>query len=510
MRKILLFVASLLLGVGFSTSTFAACDSSSAAYYDWGPNCTQAQAVTSVTTNWLPWQDVSYNAVVCVGVNAVTGEYGGVCSHSQVSVSRSFSPDCFPGEIRDGSGQCVPACPTNAAIPESDPLCAACGPGLMKYEGQCVPDCASRSGQTGNGEYLLCNVPYSEDAQLGVGGCPTAAGFIGGGFQDGGCIVQPDGNFVCQHYADGRVTCTFDYTVTSTKAPMSNETEGTPSTAPGSPKAEQPPPTPQPPETPPKPVDPAPPPPSCGPGYTLSAGTCVSTTAPENNPPKCPIGYIQSGPNSCVSPNMEIKCPGGYILNAANKCESMGDLVDIKKQSTNSCGGVGQPACKTVLVDAQGNPLSIGQCGGAGQPACKYLAVDENGVPVTHCGGVGQPRCGTQLTDGDGNALFFTRDAGADGSAVGAITDAMGQAAQAVTSASTDDVAHGWTLSLASIFPQSAQCSAWVFNVGGGTQTIDPCPTADKIRSIAEFALYVLTAFSLFRILFGARGAVRS
>lgn len=190
---------------------------------------------------------------------------------------------------------------------------------------------------------------------------------------------------------------------------------------------------------------------------TTSTPTTAGTPASSPSSFACPVGY-HAVDNSCVSsaPPSSHGCPVGATLNASGLCESLANIPVGDATKTGNCGAPGQPACVTTdksLLD------SIKELFG-------FKTSDM-----------------TSIQDSAKSPISF-----------------MDNISNAGYSPS-----HGWTKSLPSLFPQAATCAPWVFHIGGGDRVINPCPTADKIRSIAEYCLYVLTVFGLFRILFGTR-----
>lgn len=186
-----------------------------------------------------------------------------------------------------------------------------------------------------------------------------------------------------------------------------------------------------------------------------TGGTPTTSSGPgtPSQPAKviCAIGFVDNGAG-CVSAGQPSThgCPAGTTLNAANKCE---DLTNLPSSS-------------------QGNSATPGNCGAPGQPACDTVVKSE---PLTQS----EQGLLTSIVNDhrNGTISWFGN----------IINQSLPQ--------------HGWTWAPAI---ESATCEVWELTAGGRTMSIDPCPTIDKIRTVAGYALYVFAAFSIFGMVFNS------
>jgi len=194
-----------------------------------------------------------------------------------------------------------------------------------------------------------------------------------------------------------------------------------------------------------------------------------------------------SGGTVTAAPPASVTCPTGLTYEAdynglGPACIDYGDPGS--PSTTDAPGTTPTPdttACPVgYAIDTQG------RCVGAA-PTDGYSCPVGFTLEGTNCVSAASGAIGT-------TAANYSGEASAIGAAWAGVTGLFDQAKNA-------NPIHGWNLSLPSIFPSAPQCATWTIL----THVIDPCPTANKIRNIAEFCLYVLTVFGLFRILFGPR-----
>ena len=207
---------------------------------------------------------------------------------------------------------------------------------------------------------------------------------------------------------------------------------------------------------------------SCPTGYSLDTanGVCVSGgsagtaststtagTAPVAATGACPVGYTEQPDGTCngAPTNNPVGggsfCPAGYSL--------------VNGQCTNS-----------------------GTANGAGTISSSGT-VQSHGTGTGSCGGINEPPCSVTPTNASGVDLTTVTAAG-----TGLIS-------------STSAPSHGWTWSVS--LP-TATCSTWTIATGGRTLSIDPCPTMTMLRDLFGYVFYILTAWSLFHILFRSEG----
>jgi len=195
-----------------------------------------------------------------------------------------------------------------------------------------------------------------------------------------------------------------------------------------------------------------------------------------------------SGSTTTTAPSTDVSCPTGltYDPNYNNLGPACVDLGEPGSPSTTETPGTAPTGDTTAcpvgyVLDAQGRCSADAPSNGYSCPEGYSL---ESGKCVA-------PLPGTT----NAAAANYSGETGAIAGAWNSIAGMFNNIA------SSSGPSHGWSLSLPSMFPVAPECAPW----GILNQTIDPCPTANKIRRIAEFCLYVLTIFGLFRILFGPR-----